>query len=146
MPIMYKFSEDEGGWAIGVISASLQDETDMVEVLVTDDITGSMPKNFEITFEDDTIRGLLEADDYATTAGCDEGGWCLMAQKLKRGGGGGKGKANQGKGAAKIRIPTKGKEKAAAESVPSSKISPASKARKKAQLQAELDALEDDDE
>ena len=134
-PIMYKFPEDEGGWAIGVVNAALEDEEDTVEVLVGDkdnEITGVMPKNFQITFADDVIDALIEYDDYASAGVCDDGGWCLMAPEVsagKRGGGGGKGKA-----AAKA--PASGKGKAPAE------LSKEEKRAEKERLLAEAAAIE----
>jgi len=130
-PILYKFEQEDGGWAVGILSESLTDENNTCEV-TEGDITGFKPINFEVNFTDGALNILLELDDYATSASCPFGGWCLMGAKAS-------GKAKpKGKG--------NGKGKAAAATVPSGKLSPGSKARMKAELQAQLAALESSDE
>ena len=40
---------------------------------------GKRPKNFEITFTDDTINVYLNIDEYAVSSDAEPGEWCLMS-------------------------------------------------------------------
>jgi hypothetical protein len=132
-PILFKFEEEDGGWAVGILSESLTDEENTCEV-IEGDITGFKPINFEVNFEDGALNILLELEDYATSASCPNGGWCLIGGKAS-------GKSGKPKGAAK------GNGKAVADCAPNGplpltkKLSPNAKERRKAELQAEIDAL-----
>jgi hypothetical protein len=66
--ILYRFAHEEGGWSVGLITHELEDENDTIEG--TDGtLTGDLPCNFAVEYEDGIINHLLSMDDYAT---CDQ--------------------------------------------------------------------------
>lgn len=99
--LIFCFGDEEGGWARGEIVDVLTDPEDTEEV-TEGDVTGHMPRNFLVKYEDgEIIPHLLTVDDYATSAQ-EKSGWCLVVGKAAKaardrkhgvGGGGGKGKA-----------------------------------------------------
>jgi hypothetical protein len=102
--MIYRFADEDGGWAAGVIESALEDEDDTVQV-TEGEMVGYLPLNFFTKYADDEVKHCLQLDDYATSMEAEEGAWCLLAGAPK---GKGKGKApaeaSRGKGKAPAKV------------------------------------------
>ena len=85
--ILYKFEEDEGGWAWGTISARLSDAED-TETVEVDGEDEERPRNFAVEYDDGLFNHCLTAEGYATSHDDEPGTWVILKRKGK-----GKGKA-----------------------------------------------------
>ena len=88
----YSRDSASGGWAVGEIIEVLTDPAKTVEVF-DGALSGNMPVNFGVSYDDGHVEQLLTLDDYATSSSADEGAWVLLVGEKGRGKGKGKGEA-----------------------------------------------------
>ena len=111
--IVYKFEEQDGGWAFGTITEPLTDETHTEEV-TEGGLSGSVPLNFKVFYaaDEETVEHLLTCDQYASSVTATPGSWCLLDGTAPRRGRSGKAAAaapqdagmRKGKGKQKLDI------------------------------------------
>ena len=85
--VAYRYEDDEGGWALGEISAALTDPEMMTEVEVEDSngetLLGQMPFNYLVSFADGEASSLLQLDMYALNGRARDGSWVLLVAPPK---------------------------------------------------------------
>ena len=90
MHVLYRFSDDEGGWALGQVRSVNADPKVVLPVESADGVEGVLPANFHVHYESDeaTLPHRFDLDNYAASASADECGWVMLAdpavQKRKR--------------------------------------------------------------
>ena len=86
--IFYRFDEDDGEWAIGVVKEALNDTADTT-TFFTPQGAEMAPFNFLVEYgEEDHQKHLLFIEQYATSFEDEPGSWCILRAPAK-----GRGKA-----------------------------------------------------
>ena len=80
--LLYKFSDRDGGWALGNIRAPNADSSILVDIENEEGLSGKSVANFTVEYTDGCeLTQLFTLDQYATSEDAEEGSWVLLYSK-----------------------------------------------------------------